>query len=55
MVTIQNSGDIQLLNGDQIKVLERKGEISGAIKEFEETLKQIEGVEKEVCLKKFFY
>jgi hypothetical protein len=37
------------LNGDQIKVLERKGEVSGAIKEFEETLKQIEAVEKDVC------
>ncbi|RIA87989.1 hypothetical protein C1645_262701 [Glomus cerebriforme] len=47
--TIQNSsgpGEAQL-NADQIKVLERKGETSGAIKEFDETLKQIEGVEKE--------
>jgi hypothetical protein len=43
------------LSDDQIKVLERKGETSGAIKEFEGTLKQIELVEKEVCLNPFFF
>ncbi|CAG8653422.1 16159_t:CDS:2 [Funneliformis caledonium] len=46
--SIKNTPDgINNLNADQINLLERKGETSGAIKEFDEALKQIESVEKE--------
>lgn len=44
---IKNSDSDPQLSEDQIKVLERKGETSGAIKEFESTLKQIELLEKD--------
>ncbi|CAI2187822.1 10136_t:CDS:2 [Funneliformis geosporum] len=45
--SIKNSPDGINLNADQINLLERKGETSGAIKEFDEALKQVESVEKE--------